>query len=140
VSPESVAAFEAAAALLPADGALATSEAYAPHLANRQGLYLLHDPHIVQVADRVDWVLVDLGDPRYGVQPRQLYGLLRWIADVRNLGVCYFRQDVVLLGAGCGDSAAAAAYDARLAVLQQEAAGEEVDPALLKFLGPGYFR
>ena len=140
VSPESVAAFEAAAALLPADGALATSEAYAPHLANRQELYLLHDPHIVQVADRVDWVLVDLGDQRYGVQPRQLYGLLRWIADMRDLGVCYFGQDVVLLGAGCGDSAAAAAYDARLAVLQQEAAGEEVDPALLKFLGPGYFR
>ena len=138
VSPQSVTALRAATELLPADGALATSEAYASHLANRRELFLLHDPRIVRVADRVDWVLVDLNDHRYGVQPRQYYGLLRWIADVRGLEVCYFEEDVVLLGPGCGDSAAAAAYDGRLTTLQQEVAGDEVDPALLKFLGPEY--
>lgn len=140
VSPDSVAAFSAAADLLPTDGALATTEAYASRLANRQELFLLHDPRIVRVADRVDWVLVDLNDHRYGIQPRQLYGLLRWIADVRDLDVCYFQQDVVLLGAGCDDAAAAAAYDSSLSTLQQQVAGEDVDPALLEFLGPAYFR
>ena len=140
VSPESVAAFEAAAALLPADGALATTEAYASHLANREGLYLLHDPRIPEVADRVEWVLVDLNDHRYGVRPRQYYGLLRWIADMRGLSVCYFSQDVVLLGAGCDDPVAARTYETRLSDLQQEAAGEEVNDTLLKLLGPSYFR
>ncbi|MCA9871974.1 MAG: DUF2079 domain-containing protein [Anaerolineae bacterium] len=140
VSPESVAAFEAAAALLPADGALATTEAYASHLANREGLYLLHDPRIPEVADRVEWVLVDLNDHRYGVRPRQYYGLLRWIADMRGLSVCYFSQDVVLLGTGCDDPVAARTYETRLSDLQQEAAGEEVNDTLLKLLGPSYFR
>ena len=141
VTHESTTAFRAAAALLPVDGALATTEAYAPRLANRQELFLLHDPRIVRVADRVDWVLVDLNDHRYGVQPRQLYGLLRWIADVRDLDACYFEQDVVLLGAGCDDAAAAAAYDSRLIHLAASSApATEVDPALLEFLGPAYFR
>ncbi|MBE2234942.1 MAG: DUF2079 domain-containing protein [Anaerolinea sp.] len=134
------AAFRAAAARLPGDGAVATTEAYAPHLANRQGLYLLHDPRILAVADRVDWVLVDLNDHRYGVQPRQYYGLLRWIADRRGLEVCYFAGDVVLLGPGCADPAAGAAYQARLAALQAAAAGEQVDPVLLDYLGARYFR
>ncbi|MEZ4767156.1 MAG: DUF2079 domain-containing protein [Caldilineales bacterium] len=140
VSPETVAAFEAAARLLPADGALATTEAYAPHLANRQGLFLLHDPRIFQVVDRVDWVLVDLNDHRYGVRPRQYYGLLHWIADARGLGVCFFDGDVVLLGGGCDDPAATGAYESRLSALQEAAAGESVDPALMEFLGPIYLR
>ncbi len=140
VSPESVTAFHAAAELLPVDGGLATTEAYAPHLANRQELFLLHDSRIVRVADRVDWVLVDLNDHRYGVQPRQYYGLLRWVADKRGLDVCYFGRDVVLLGVGCDDPAAATAYDSRLTTLQQEVVREKVDQALLEFLGPEYFR
>jgi len=134
------AAFRAAAARLPADEAVATTEAYAPHLANRQGLYLLHDPRILAVADRVDWVLVDLNDHRYGVQPRQYYGLLRWIADRRGLEVCHFAGDVVLLGPDCADPTAGAAYQARLAALQAAAAGEQVDPVLLDYLGARYFR
>jgi len=132
--------FQEAAALLPADGAVATTEAYAPHLANRQGLYLLHDPRILFVADRVDWVLVDLNDDRYGVQPRAYYGLLRWIADVRGLETCHFAGDVVLLGPDCADAAAEAAYLDRLAELQSTAAGEAVNPVLLEFVGPEYFR
>jgi uncharacterized membrane protein len=134
------AAFRAAAALLPADGAVATTEAYAPHIANRKGLYLLHDPRILFVADRVDWVLVDLNDHRYGVQPRQYYGLLRWVADGRGLGVCHFAGDVVLLGPGCDDATAGPAFQARLAELQAEAAGERVNPVLLEFVGAEYFQ
>ncbi len=133
------AAFWEAAALLPADGAVATTEAYAPHLANRQGLYLLHDPRILFVVDRVDWVLVDLNDQRYGVQPRQTYGLLRWVVDVRRLGVCHFVNDVVLLGPGCNDPAAAPFRD-RLAELQRQAAADPVNPVLLDFVGEAYFR
>jgi|GEM_PF-1871399 len=134
------AAFRAAAALLPSDGAVATTEAYAPHIANRQGLYLLHDPRILYVAYRVDWVLVDLNDHRYGVQPRAYYGLLRWIADVRGLGVCHFASDVVLLGPGCGEAAANSAYRARLAELQAGAAGEQLNPVLSEFVGLEYFQ
>ncbi len=133
------AAFRAAAALLPAGGAVAATEAYAPHIANRQGLYLLHDPRILFVADRVDWILVDLTDHRYGVRPRQYYGLLRWVADVRGLGVCHFAGDVVLLGPGCADPAAEPAFQARLAELQAEAAGEPVNPVLWEFVGAEYF-
>ena len=132
--------FQEAAARLPADGAVATTEAYAPHLANREGLYLLHDPRILFVADRVDWVLVDLNDHRYGVQPRAYYGLLRWIADVRGLETCHFGGDVVLLGPDCGDAAAEAVYLGRLAELQSAAAGEVVNPVLLEFVGAEYFR
>ncbi|MEI2691384.1 MAG: DUF2079 domain-containing protein [Anaerolineae bacterium] len=134
------AAFQAAAALLPADGAVATTEAYAPHLANRQGLYLLHDARILFVADRVEWVLVDLNDHRYGVQPRAYYGLLRWMMDLRELEVCHFAGDVVLLGPGCADPTAAAAFLARLAELQSAAAAEPVNPVLLEFVGAEYFR
>lgn len=134
------AAFEAAAARLPADGSLATTEAYAPHLANRQGLYLLHDPRILFVADRVDWVLVDLSDHRYGVQPRAYYGLLRWVADVRGLEACHFAGDVVLLGPSCNDPAATAAYLTRLAELQRDVAGDRVDPVLLDYIGAEYFQ
>ena len=94
-------AFAAGAALLPADGAVATTEAFAPHLAERQELFLLHDPRILHVADQVDWVLVDMNDHRYGVQPKLYYGLLRWIAQRRNLETCFFGGDVVLLGPGC---------------------------------------
>lgn len=133
-------AFEAAAALLPPDGAVATSEAFAPHLANRQGLYLLHDPRILFVADRVDWVLVDLQDHRYGVQPRAYYGLLRWVAQRRGLDVCHFASDVVLLGPGCDHPTDAAAYRLRLAELQQEAVNEQVDPVLLEVIGSTYFQ
>ncbi|HSN77820.1 MAG TPA: hypothetical protein VL334_22320, partial [Anaerolineae bacterium] len=134
------AAFRAAAALLPADGAVATTEAYAPHLANRKELYLLHDPRILFVADRVDWVLVGLNDHRYGVQPRQYYGLLRWVAEQRGLDVCHFARDVVLLGPGCDDPAAAAAFKDRLAVLQQQVAEDTVNPTLIEFAGADYFR
>jgi uncharacterized membrane protein len=134
------AAFRAAAARLPANGAVATTEAYAPHLANREGLYLLHDPRILFVAYRVDWVLVDLNDHRYGVQARATYGLLRWIMDVRGLEVCHFAADVVLLGPGCADAPAEAAYLARLAELQAAAAGETVNPVLLEFVGAEYFQ
>jgi uncharacterized membrane protein len=134
------ATFWEAAALLPADGAVATTEAYAPHLANREGLYLLHDPRILFVVDRVDWVLVDLNDHRYGVQPRQTYGLLRWIAGVRGLGVCHFAGDVVLLGPGCDDPLVGPSFQARLAELQAEAAGDQVSPVLLDFVGAEYFR
>jgi uncharacterized membrane protein len=133
------AAFRAGAALLPADGAVATTEAYAPHLANRQGLYLLHDPRILFVVDRVEWVLVDLHDHRYGVQPRQYYGLLRWVGDARGLGVCHFAGDVVLLGPGCDDPAVTAAFQARLAELQRDVAGEPVDPVLMEFVGAEFF-
>jgi uncharacterized membrane protein len=134
------AAFQTAAARLPADGAVATTEAYAPHLVNRPELYLLHDARILFVADRVEWVLVDLNDQRYGVQPRAYYGLLRWIRDVRELGVCHFAGDVVLLGPGCANAPAEAAYLARLAELQAAAAGETIDPVLLEFVGAEYFR
>jgi uncharacterized membrane protein len=133
------AAFRAAATLLPADGAVATTEAYAPHLANREGLYLLHDPRILFVADRVDWVLVDLNDHRYGVQPRQYYGLLRWVAKQRGLDVCHFAGDVVLLGPGCDDPVAAAAFQIRLAELQQSVARDRVDPVLVDFVGAKFF-
>ena len=131
--------FRTAAALLPADGAVATTEAYASHLANRQGLYLLHDPRILFVVDQVDWVLVDLNDLRYGVQPRAYYGLLRWVADVRGLGVCYFADDVVLLGPGCDEGVTAAAFKERLLVLQQHVAGNAVNPTLVEFVGADYF-
>lgn len=134
------AAFRAAAARLPADGAVATTEAYAPHLANRPGLYLLHDARILFVADRVEWVLVDLNDHRYGVQARATYGLLRWIMAVRELGVCHFAGDVVLLGPGCADAPAEAAFLARLAELQAAAAGETVNPVLLEFVGAEFFQ
>ncbi len=134
------AAFRSAKALLPADASVATTEAYAPHLANREGLYLLHDPRILFVVDRVDWVLVDLNDHRYGVQPRQYYGLLRWVADVRGLGVCHFAGDVVLLGPGCADPLAGPAFEARLTELQAKAAGAQVNPVLLEFIGAEYFR
>jgi uncharacterized membrane protein len=133
------AAFQAAAAALPAGGAVATTEAYAAHLANRPGLFLLHDPRILFVVDRVDWVLVDLNDHRYGVRPRQYYGLLRWVAAQRGLGVCHVDRDVVLLGPGCDDPAAAATFQARLAELQRSVAGDRVDPVLLEFVGAGYF-
>jgi uncharacterized membrane protein len=134
------AAFRKAAALLPADGAVATTEAYAPHLANRQGLYLLHDPRILFVVDRVDWVLVDLNDHRYGVQPRQYYGLLRWVAAQRGLEVCHFAGDVVLLGRGCADPASGAAFRARLAELQAEVGGEQVNRVLTDYVGAKYFQ
>lgn len=133
------AAFQDAAALLPADGAVATTEAYAPHLANRAGLFLLHDPRILFVVDRVDWVLVDLTDHRYGAQPRQSYGLLRWVAAQRGLGVCHFADDVALLGPGCDDPTAGPAFQARLAALQGEAREEQVNPVLLEFVGAEYF-
>lgn len=139
VSSESVVAFREAAARLPADASLATTEAYAPHLANRQGLYLLHDPRILQVAERVDWVLVDLNDLRYGVNPRLYYGLLRWIADRQGLAPCYFAADVVLLGPDCADGPAAAAYATRLAELQRASNGIAVDPLLIENLGGQYF-
>lgn len=134
------AAFHAVAAKLPADAAVATTEAYAAHLANRQGLFLLHDPHILQVADRVDWVLVDLNDTRYGARPRQVYGLLRWIAERRGLGVHAFTGDVVLLGPVRGaDPAAAAAYAARLTALQRAHAADALDVGLAQAVGERYF-
>lgn len=132
-------AFTAAAALLPADGAVATTEAFAPHLAEREGLFLLHDPRILQVADQVDWVLVDLGDHRYGVQPKLYYGLLRWIALRRGLAPCFLQNDIVLLGPTCPDAPFLASYSARLNALQQSAADEAIDPALIGRLGPQYF-
>jgi len=140
VDPASVAAFDSVARLLPADAAVATTEAYAPHLANRQQLYLLYDQRILEVPDRVDWVLVDLSDLRYGVRPREYYGLLRWIADRQGLAACYFEADVVLLGPGCTGSAAVAPYEARLAELQQRVAAEPVAPVLLEAIGERYFR
>jgi hypothetical protein len=91
------------------------------------------------VVDRVDWVLVDLNDHRYGVRPRQYYGLLRWVAAQRGLGVCHFDRDVVLLGPGCDDPAAATTFQVRLAELQRSTAGDRVDPVLLEFVGAGYF-
>jgi hypothetical protein len=103
-------------------------------------LYLLHDPRILFVVDRVDWVLVDLNDHRYGVQPGQYYGLLRWVADVRGLGVCHFAGDVALLGPGCNDPLAGPSFQARLAELQAEAAGDQVNPVLLEFVGEEYFQ
>ncbi|MFZ2486977.1 MAG: DUF2079 domain-containing protein [Anaerolineae bacterium] len=133
------AAFRAVAAGLPADAAVATTEAYAAHLANRQELYLLHDPRILNVADRVDWVLVDLNDTRYGARPRQLYGLLRWIAERRGLGVHVFAGDVVLLGPGEGDAAAGAAYAARLGALQRAHVGDPLDAGMAAAVGAKYF-
>lgn len=133
------AAFHAAAAHLPATAAVATSEAYAAHLANRQELFLLHDPRILSVADEVDWVLIDLHDTRYGARPRQLYGLLRWIAERRGLAVHYFAGDVVLLGPGEGDAAATAAYATRLAELQRIHAGDPLDAGIEQAVGAGYF-
>ncbi len=132
--------FGAAAALLPGDAALATTEAFAPHLANREHLHLLHDPRILAVADRVDWVLVDLNDHRYGVNPKRYYGLLRWIAERRGLGVCFFEDDVVLLGPGCAAHEATEAYRARLADLQRAAAGAPLDQAEIDALGAQYFQ
>jgi hypothetical protein len=73
------------------------------------------------------------------VQPRQYYGLLRWVADARGLAVCYFADDVVLLGPGCDDPTAAASYLARLAEMQWQAAGDRVDPVLLDFVGAKFF-
>lgn len=131
--------FWAAATLLPADGVVATTEAYAAHLANRQGLHLLHDPRIGQVVDRLDWVLVDLSDHRYGVNPKLYYALLRWVADRRRLRVCFFDKDVVLLGHACAEAAATPVYQARLADLQRAAAGVELDPAVIEALGRQYF-
>ncbi|MEA3335914.1 MAG: DUF2079 domain-containing protein [Chloroflexota bacterium] len=125
--------------LLPVDGSVATTEAYAPHLANRQDLYLLHDPRILRIADRVDWVLVDLNDHRYGVQPRLYYGLMRWITEERDLDVCYFDGDVVLLGPGCNNPGALTRFESRLQSLQLGAAGEELDPALVEYLGSQFF-
>ncbi|MER2599928.1 MAG: DUF2079 domain-containing protein [Caldilineales bacterium] len=133
------AAFRAVAATLPTDAAVATTEAYAAHLANRQELYLLHDPRILSVADQVDWVLVDLNDTRYGARPRQLYGLLRWIGERRGLGVHAFAGDVVLLGPGEGDAIAGAAYAARLAALQRAHAGDALDAGMAAALGERYF-
>lgn len=131
--------FAQAAALLPADGAVATTEAYAPHLANRQQLYLLYDPRIMQVAGQVDWVLAALDDHRYGVIPKFYYGLLRWIAEKQALETCYFEADVVLLGRGCAEPAAATAYRARLATLQRTVADQPLSPAMLEALGPRAF-
>ena len=132
-------AFAAAAALLPADGSVATTEAFAPHLAERQGLFLLHDPRILQVADQVDWVLVDLNDHRYGVQPKRYYGLLRWIAERRGLETCFFGGDVVLLGPGCDNALAQQAYLTRLHELQQAVINEPLDAKLVEILGHQYF-
>ncbi len=132
--------FRDAAALLPADAALATTEAFAPHLANREQLHLLHDPRILVVADRVEWVLVDLLDHRYGVNPTRTYALLRWIAERRGLGVCFFAGDVVLLGPDCAAPDATAAYRARLADLQRTAAGAPLDQAEIDALGAHYFQ
>lgn len=131
--------FGAAAALLPAEAALATTEAFAPHLAHREELHLLHDPRILAVADRVDWVLVDLLDHRYGVNPKRYYGLLRWIAERRGLGVCFFADDVVLLGPGCAAHEATDAYRARLVDLQRAAAGAPLDQAEIDALGARFF-
>ncbi len=131
--------FHAAAALLPADGVVATTEAYAPHLANRAGLHLLHDPRIGEVVDRLEWVLVDLSDHRYGVNPRLYYALLRWVAERRSLAVCFFDQDVVLLGPGCRNPQAEAAYRARLAALQSAAAPTPLDAQLIEALGRRFF-
>lgn len=131
--------FWAAAALLPADGVVATTEAYAPHLANRQGLHLLHDPRIGQVVDRLDWVLVDLSDHRYGVNPKLYYALLRWVAKRRGLEVCFFDGDVVLLGRNCAEAAATAAYRARLADLQRSVVDVALDPAVIDAVGRQYF-
>jgi uncharacterized membrane protein len=131
--------FWAAAALLPADGVVATTEAYAPHLANRQGLHLLHDPRIGQVVDRLDWVLVDLSDHRYGVNPRLYYALLRWVTERRGLEVCSFDRDVVLLGRFCAKAAATGAYEARLADLQHAAAGVALDPEVIDAVGKRFF-
>lgn len=132
-------AFAAAAALLPATGSMATTEAFAPHLAERQGLFLLHDPRILQVADQVDWVLVDLNDHRYGVQPKQYYGLLRWIAERRGLETCFFAGDVVLLGPDCDNALAEQAYLTRLHDLQQAVVDAPIDASLAEMLGYRYF-
>lgn len=131
--------FRAAAALLPTDGGVATTEAYAPHLANRTGLHLLHDPRIGQIVDRVEWVLVDLRDHRYGVNPKLYYALLRWVAERRGLEVCFFDRDVVLLGRGCRDPQAEVAYRARLAALQRAAAATPLDARLIETLGRRFF-
>ena len=132
-------AFAAAAALLPATGSVATTEAFAPHLAERQGLFLLHDPRILQVADQVDWVLVDMNDHRYGVQPKRYYGLLRWIAERRGLETCFFGGDVVLLGPGCDNALAQKAYLTRLHELQQAVVDAPIDASLVEMLGHRYF-
>lgn len=83
--------------------------------------------------------MVDLTDHRYGAQPRQSYGLLRWVAAQRGLGVCHFADDVALLGPGCDDPTAGPAFQARLAALQGEAREEQVNPVLLEFMGAEYF-
>jgi uncharacterized membrane protein len=132
-------AFAEAAALLPEDGSLATTEAFAPHLAERQGLYLLHDPRILQVVDQVDWVLVDLNDHRYGVEPRRYYGLLRWIVERRQLSTCYFTGRVVLLGPQCDNPEAQQTYQATLRELQWSVADMPLDPVLIEALGRRFF-
>jgi uncharacterized membrane protein len=131
--------FQAAAALLPADAALATTEAYAPHLANREELHLLHDPRILAVGDRVDWVLVNLQDHRYGVNPRRYYALLRWIAERRGLDACFFQGDVVLLGPGCAAQPANADYRARLTEMQRAVVDTPLDLAEIDALGARFF-
>ncbi len=74
------------------------------------------------------------------MQPRAYYGLLRWMAEQRGLGVCHFADDVLLLGPDCDDAVAAAALRQRLAELQRQVTNDPVDPTLLDFLGPAFFQ
>lgn len=133
------AAFAEAADLLPEEGSLATTEAYAPHLAERQGLYLLYDPRILRVADQVEWVLVNLGDHRYGIQPKLSYALLRWIGERRGLTPCFFDGDVVLLGPGCDSTPVQEDYLTKLQALQQAVYDTPIDASLVEMLGHQYF-
>lgn len=95
------AAFAEASQLIPASASVATTMAYAPHLTARPILDLFYHKGVRgdQVYDFLpaDYLLLNLTDLRWGVNPRLYYAMIETAIGRDGYQAVYFRDDVVLL-------------------------------------------
>lgn len=97
-------AFAGASDLVPPQVSVATTMAYAPHLTSRPVLDLFYHKGVRgdQVYDFLpaDYLLLNLTDLRWGVNPRLYYAMIETAIGRDGYQAVYFRDDVALLTRG----------------------------------------
>jgi hypothetical protein len=94
-------AFSTAVSLIPPDASVATTMAYAPHLASRPVIDLFY--HKGVLADKVydyrpaDFLFLNLTDLRWGVNPRIYYAMIETAVGRDGYQAIFFQDDVALL-------------------------------------------
>ena len=98
------AAFAEAIHLIPPQATVATTMAYAPHLTARPVLDLFYHKGVrgdgVYDFLPADYLLLNLTDLRWGVNPRLYYAMIETAIGRDGYQAVYFRDDVVLLTQG----------------------------------------